>query len=353
MKKITFIQTRNLFYTTLRQNVNKYFAEKNIKSTGDVRLFSKAIILFSLFVVSYVLMLVLEPGFFSILLSIFLGFIFAAIGFNIMHDGAHGSFSKKKWINEVCAYSLNLIGGSAFMWKIKHNVLHHSYANIEEVDDDIDIQPWMRVSKGQKRFWFHKFQHYYFILLYGVTYLLWVFYLDYQKYFSRKIASYKINSISVGEHFIFWGSKIIFLLIFALVPIYIVGFLNWMIGFLVLTFVTGFTISLVFQLAHVVEDAEFPLPNESNEIENNWALHQLATTADFSTKNKFMTWCLGGLNFQVVHHLFPKVSHIHYPDLQKIVRETCDAFQIKYIEYQTIWAAFGSHFRHLRMLGAK
>lgn len=353
MSKVSFNYPKSPFFTVLSERVEAYFKENKINSTGNYRLFSKAIFLFSLFVTFYVLLLTIQPGWISVILCIGFGLNFAAIGFNIMHDGAHGSFSQKKWLNEICAYTLNIIGGSSFMWKIKHNIIHHSFVNIEEVDDDIDIQPWMRVSHGQRRYWFHKFQYFYWIILYGVTFLLWVLYLDYQKYFSRKIASYEINKISLKEHFIFWGSKLAYLFVYFVIPIYFVGFANWMIGYLIMSFVTGLTISVVFQLAHVIEDVEFPKLNDQNKIDNEWAVHQVETTADFSTKNKFVTWFLGGLNFQVVHHLFPKVSHVHYPKLQKIVKETCDQFQVKYMEYKSVWAALRSHVRHLKLLGAK
>lgn len=350
MSRITFSHPQNQFFSTLSRNVDAYFRENKIKITGNKKLHSKAIFLISLLTVSYVALLTISPGWFSIMICILLGFNFAAIGFNVMHDGAHGSFSNKKWLNELAAYSLNLLGASSFLWKIKHNVVHHSFTNIEDIDDDIDIKPWMRVSKGQPKFWFHKFQHIYWVFLYGITYILWVFYLDFQKYFSRKIAVHEINKISKQEHLIFWASKMFYLGLFVALPISIVGWKFWLLGYLTTGFVTGLTISIVFQLAHVVEEVEFPIPNEANKIQSEWATHQIQTTADFATKNKFVSWYLGGLNFQVVHHLFPRISHIHYPKIQQIVKETCEQFQVPYFEFQTVGGAIKSHVKHLKNL---
>jgi linoleoyl-CoA desaturase len=176
------------FQQELKKRINAYFEQNNIAQTGNFALYLKAIILVGAFIATYVhVVFFYNPNFWYIHLieSILIGLLTAAIGFNIMHDGAHGSFSSKQWLNEMAAYSLNLLGASSFFWKIKHNVVHHSFTNIEEVDDDIDIKPWMRLSQGQPKYWFHKFQHIYWVLLYGITYILWVFYLDFQKYFSN------------------------------------------------------------------------------------------------------------------------------------------------------------------------
>lgn len=351
MSTVSFAKPKNLFFATLSKKVDSYFKENKIKSTGNTRLFSKAVFLITLLASLYVSLLVITPGWISLVLCVIMGLNFAAIGFNVMHDGAHGSFSDKKWANELSAYSLNLLGGSSFFWKIKHNMIHHSFTNIEDVDDDIDIKPWMRVSEGQPRYWFHKFQHIYWVILYGTTYLLWVSFMDFQKYFSRKITVHEIKKIDTKEHVIFWASKLSYAFLFGILPIMIVGFTYWIIGFLLTSFIAGLTISVVFQLAHVVQEVQFSKLDESNKVENEWATHQVLTTADFSTKNRFVTWFLGGLNFQVIHHLFPRVSHIHYPKIQAIVKETCEQFQIPYMEYKTVGAALKSHVKHLKQMG--
>lgn len=116
----------------------------------------------------------------------------------------------------------------------------------------------------------------------------------------------------------------------------------------------GCRISIVFQLAHVVEETTFPLAIQPPEkMEDEWALHQLKTTANFGTQSKFITWWAGGLNFQVEHHLFPKISHIHYPAISKIVKQTCRELGIPYLEHHTMREAIRSHIAHLKLMGHK
>jgi linoleoyl-CoA desaturase len=135
-------------------------------------------------------------------------------------------------------------------------------------------------------------------------------------------------------------------------PIYMVGFVPWMVGFLIASMVTGFVISIVFQLAHTVEHTDFPMPEaDTNKIENEWAIHQIQTTANFATRNKVISWLVGGLNFQIEHHLFPKVSHIHYPAISKIIKQTCEDFNIRYMEYPKMTQAIASHASYLRRMG--
>jgi linoleoyl-CoA desaturase len=125
-----------------------------------------------------------------------------------------------------------------------------------------------------------------------------------------------------------------------------------LIGYTLIVLVTGFIISIVFQLAHVVEDLNFPEPNpETKKIDNEWAIHQIETTANFATKSKLVSWYVGGLNFQVEHHLFPKISHIHYPQINQFVRETCEQFNLNYIEFPTMLGAVKSHLSHLKQIG--
>jgi linoleoyl-CoA desaturase len=269
-----------------------------------------------------------------------------------MHDGAHGSFSKHKIVNNIAAFTLNILGGNSFMWDMKHNVIHHAYTNIDGVDDDIDIQPWMRMSSTQPKYAMHKYQHIYFWFLYSMLYVLWIFLLDYQKYFKKRIGVMPIKKMSAKDHLVFWSFKIVNLALFVGLPIYTIGFTGWLVGFLTFTIVAGLTISIVFQLAHTVEHTHFPVPNtQTNKLEDEWAIHQLKTTANFAPRSKVISWLVGGLNFQVEHHLFPKISHIHYPEISKIVKQACKEFNIPYIEYPKMYQAIASHVHFLKQMG--
>ena len=353
MSKIKFNNKLSPFHDVLIERAENYFKHHNLRQTGNFKLYHKTIVLAVALVLNYVTLVFFTPaGWLAVLLCMLMGITFAAIGFNVMHDGAHGSYSENKFVNNIMAFSLSLMGGSAFMWKIKHNIIHHSFTNIEGMDEDIDIKPWMRINDQQPRYWFHKFQHIYWVILYGATYFLWVFFMDFQKYFSRKIGNVPIRKMSLSEHLGFWCSKVAYLAIFLVIPIYFTGWVDTLIGYGIVVFITGLMISVVFQLAHIVTDTSFPQADEqTNRIEQEWALHQVETTANFATHNKFISWMVGGLNYQVEHHLFPRISHIHYPAISNLVRQTCTEFNVKYIEYPTLLSAIKAHVKHLRELG--
>ncbi|NCU03946.1 MAG: acyl-CoA desaturase, partial [Chitinophagaceae bacterium] len=197
------------FHTELKRRVNAYFDEQGKKPTGNYQLFFKAIFFAAALTAVYVHLVFFTPGIvLGVIESIILGGLVAAIGFNVMHDGAHGSFSKYKSVNILAAFSLNVLGGSSFMWNVKHNIIHHAYTNVDGVDDDIDIQPWMRMSSTQKKYKLHKYQHRYFWFLYALLYILWIFVLDYQKYFKQKIGTMQLKKMHLSDHIVFWAFKI-------------------------------------------------------------------------------------------------------------------------------------------------
>ncbi len=340
------------FHSVLKQRVNDYFEQNNISPTGGWRLFTKGLLLFGMLATTYLVLLIVQPAaVYAILLCVLMGLLIAAIGFNIMHDGSHGSFSKYGFVNKLAALTLNMLGGSSFMWNQKHNVIHHAYTNVHDVDDDLDAGILMRMSVHQKKLGLHRLQHFYFWFLYCLLYLFWIFYSDFRKYFSGKIGAVPLKKMSVMDHVYFWIGKVLFASVFMIIPIYEFGFVDWLLGFLAMTCVAGFVLSIVFQLAHTVEDTAFPLANEvSGKMEDEWAVHQLKTTADFATRNKFVSWFVGGLNFQVEHHLFPRVSHIHYPAINRIVKQACAEYKVTYIEYRSVGKAILSHMFYLRSL---
>ena len=348
-----FSNIPNSFHSELKKRISQYFEEVGKSSTGNYKLFIKAVILMVAFVFLYIHLVFFTPNlFFQILESVILGAVVAAIGFNVMHDGAHGSFSKYKWVNKLAAFSLNILGGNSFMWNMKHNIIHHAYTNVDGVDDDIDIQPWMRMSTTQKKYKMHKYQHIYFWVLYSLLYVFWVFILDYTKYFKGKVGNMPLKKMTLSDHLVFWAFKVFHLFLFMGLPIYMVGFSSWLISFLIFTLVAGFVLSIVFQLAHTVEHTEFPVADiETGKMENEWAIHQIKTTANFATHNRWVSWFVGGLNFQIEHHLFPKISHIHYPAISKIIKQTCYEFGVTYIEYSRVRYAVASHVAFLRQMG--
>jgi len=354
MLKVTFDTNQTTFFREVKAKVDRYFSERKLDPTGNRKLYIKSVIqVFSALALYTVLVFFTPPAWLALSLCFILGLNLAIIGFNIMHEGGHQSFSKHQWLNSVSAYFLNVLGGNSYFWKAKHNINHHTYTNIEGMDSDIDIQPFMRLHADQQRHWFHRFQQFYWIILYGISYLVWVFYEDFMKYFTGKIAANtNARKFDTKEHYIFWLTKIIYVGMYIVVPIIMVGWLKTLIGFSVITFVCGLFISIVFQLAHVVEGTAFTsLKEDSTKIQQEWAIYQIGTTSNFATQNKMLFWLLGGLNFQIEHHLFPRISHIHYPQISRFVRETCKEYNIAYHEYSSMFKAVVSHLGHLRRLG--
>lgn len=341
------------FHKELKRRVNNYFTENNKKSTGDFSLYFKAILFWVLYLVLYVHVVFFTPATWIALSEcLLMGGLTAGIGFNVMHDGGHGSFSESPFWNKIAAFSVNALGASAIMWNNKHNIIHHTYTNIAGVDDDIEIKPMLRMCESQKKYKIHRFQHIYVWFLYTQLLIIWVFATDYTKYFRKKVGSIPIKKMSRFDHFAFWSAKISYYFMMIALPIYMVGFLPWLTGFSVLAMFAGLVLSVVFQLAHTVEETAFPVPVENtNDIENEWAIHQIETTANFATRNKLISWLVGGLNFQIEHHLFPKISHIHYPAISKIIKNTCAEFNVKYIEYRKMRHALFSHATYLRRMG--
>lgn len=342
---VKFSNANTLFSKSLKQKISQYFSHTALKKTGNTKLFIKAAILLCTFVALYIL-LVFVPMHWSIsvIICMLFGVNLAAIGFNIMHDAGHQSFSEYKRLNNTLSYSLNLLGGNIYFWKLKHNIAHHTYTNIDGEDHDIEIK-FMRIHHDQPLKKYHRYQRFYFPLLYGISYLAWIFYQDYEKYFRGRMGQTSDRfHFPVKEKVIFWISKLLHFSLFIVVPVIFVGWLPTLVGLLIAGAICGMSLATVFQLAHVVDGTEFKTLDQSR-VEEEWMVHQVQSTANFATKSKVLTWLLGGLNFQVEHHLFPKVSHIHYPALNRIVRETCQEFAIQYNEFKTFGGAFKSHIR--------
>lgn len=355
MYKVTFNNKNKVFFNALKANVDQYFADNNIRKTGNWQLYLKSVVLIPAAILLYLALLFLPLNVFSgVLLSGLFGFTLASIGFNIMHDACHGCYSTRKWVNDLFGLSMNALGGNAFLWKLKHNIVHHTYTNIDGIDDDINNKPFMRECSTQKWYPPHRYQNYYMFFLYGFTSLFLLFITDYIKYVTRKVYTTPLKPMDVQEHLVFWISKTLYIAITIVIPILVLGWQPWLLGFLVMHFVLGLTLAVVFQLAHVVEHAEFDVAGlEPKKIENEWAVHQVKTTANFAANNKVLSWLVGGLNFQIEHHLFPRISHVHYPAISKIVQETCRQFDLQYIYFPTLGGAIASHYRFMKQLGQK
>jgi len=357
LKKVTFNNSDNSFFETLKNEVNQYFETTKKKQTGDYRLYIKSFTLIPACLVIYAALLTVEmPVLLSLGLCLILGFFLACIGFNVMHDACHGSYSESKRLNYIMGLTMNALGSNAFIWKQKHNIIHHTYTNVDGVDDDIAKSPVLRHCFSQPYKPMHKWQHVYMVPLYAISSILWALLTDFQKYFMKEINGTKMNHFNLQEHIIFWVTKVLYVLFYIAIPIYIVGVGPFLIGYFVANAAMGLTMALVFQLAHVVETTAFVDAWELEgkmALEDAWAIHQLRTTSNFSTNSKLVSWFVGGLNFQIEHHLFPKVSHVHYPAISKIVQRVANQHNIKYNNIPTFGSAVASHFKTMKLFGSR
>ena len=346
------------FFRILNSRVNSYFKDNNIKRTGNWKIWLKTIIMFTLFFVPYIFILTLSmPGWLQILLTFVMGVGMAGVGMNVMHDGNHESFSKKSWVNKLMGSSIYILAGNVYNWKVQHNVLHHTYTNVHGHDEDLDAGRILRFTKHSEWKWYHRFQHYYSILLYGLLTINWAITTDFiqmKRYMKQKLAYGKLPN-----PFVNWStlviSKIIYLSLWIVLPIAVLDLAWWkiLIGFFVMHYTAGLILSVIFQLAHVMDAAEMPLPEQDGSLKNTWAIHQLKTTVNFSPKSKIINWFTGGLNHQVEHHIFPNISHIHYGKIAEIVKKTAKEFNLPYNEYKTTRKAIIAHFSYLKLMGVK
>lgn len=356
MKAIRFETQGGLAFTaTLRKNVNNYFKEQNLSSKGGSTMIIKSVVMLSFYLVPYFILLFFSiPIWMIFTLSLMAGLGMAGTGMSVMHDAAHGTFSKRRWLNKGLSWTIYLIGGNVFTWKVQHNVLHHAYTNIEGFDEDIQTKAVIRLSKHAPVRRFHRFQHYYALFFYSLMTLSKLFADFRQLYrYNRSGITKQQNARPAAEFIKLVTTKCAYifaaiglLIIFTSVPWWII-----LIAFLIMHLTAGIFLSVIFQMAHVVVGTDQPLPDTNGSIENEWAIHELNTTMNFAPTNRFLTWVIGGLNFQVEHHLFPNICHVHYRKIAPIVERTASEFGLSYKRNETFTGAFRSHILMLKTLG--
>lgn len=355
--KLRFIdKNKSEFFATVKVRVDEYFTKNNISKNANGLMYFKTFLFLGGSIALY-LLIVFGP--FNIyenwLLSTILGTFMAFIGFNVSHDAIHGAYSSNPLVNKIIGnYSFYYIGGSPYIWNITHNQIHHTYTNIPEHDEDIEIAPGLiRLSPEDKITKIQKWQHIYGFLLYGLASVNWVLRKDYKKFYQKQIGAFDNSKHSFKEYFNLFFFKAIYYGIFIVVPLIVMDITWWqfIIGFVTMHIFMGLVLGLVFQLAHVVEGTDFPMTNTDGNIEEAWAVHQMKTTANFGTKDFITSFLCGGLNQQVEHHLFPKICHVHYPAISDIVKQTAKEFGVPYIENRTFFTAIKSHYSMLKQFG--
>lgn len=348
---------KDKFFAVLRQRVQAHFKNNNISPNANFAMYFKTVFMLSLYIVPFVLVYTQfwAPPWVLWLAYCAMGVGVVGIGMSIMHDAIHQSYSKHGWINRFLGYSLNLIGGSDFTWKVQHNHLHHTYTNIYGIDEDIDDKPILRLSPWGKWQALHRFQHIYAAFMYMLATISWVLMKDIKQIirYNRTGMTAQLGHSPRWELFVIVANKIAYFTVTLVLPLVLLDYAWWhiLVGFLLMHFIAGFIMTLVFQLAHIVEPTDHPKLNDDGNIENTWAIHQLETTADFARGNSFISWWVGGLNYQVEHHLFPQICHVHYPEVSKIVEQTTKEFGVAYHVFPDFWSAVRSHFASLKQIG--
>jgi linoleoyl-CoA desaturase len=344
------------FYFELKQNVENYFRTNGISKNANYKTVIKTIVLLGSYFGCYVLLLTLAmPVWTMWALTFVMGLAVAGIGMGVMHDANHGSYSKNKLVNKVLGRTADILGANSNNWVNQHNKLHHTYTNIYEHDEDINGKGLFRFTPEAPVKWFHRFQQYYWVLFYSFLVIGWFFadFTAYRKYREKGLnkSQGKKKYMEVFELIFF---KLVFVGYMVVIPYLVLDLAFWqvLVGFLTVELTSGLILSTIFSMAHVVD--KFDLSNHdkfTGETKVEWAVHQIHNTFNFATKNKIVTWYCGGLNYQIEHHLFPNICHIHYPKLYTIIKATAIKHGVNYQEFDTFWEALGSHVLFLKKLG--
>ena len=342
------------FQRELRRRVEAFIRREGIKERDCWAMYLKTALILAAFALSYYLLVfVARTWAQAVPLAVLLGLATAEIGMNIEHDGSHKAYSDHPWINKLAAMTLDMVGASSFMWRWKHVVFHHMYVNVKDHDTDIELGIFGRLSPGHPRHAVYRWQHWYLWPLYGVMVLKWQFYDDYRDLIAGRMGVNRFPRPRGWDLVVFAGGKLSALVLGFGLPL-LFHPLWTVIAFCVLvTMVVGVVLSVVFQLAHTVEEARFPRPQaETGRMQQPWAVHQVESSVDFARGNRLVSWLVGGLNFQIEHHLFPTLCHVNYPAIAPIVEETCREFGVRYTAHPSVGTAVASHFRWLRRMGA-
>ncbi len=343
------------FHQELRRRVEGYFASTGKSPRDSPAMYRKAAVIALWLSASYALLVFAPlPWWLAAPLAASLGLAMAALGFNVQHDGGHRAASDRPWVNRLAALAIELIGGSSYVWHHKHNVIHHTYVNITGHDDDVAIGPLGRLTPHQRWRPWHRFQHWYLWPLYGLLAVKWHLLDDFVAVLRGRVGAHRIPRPRGGDLAGFLAGKGVFLALAFGVPLLLHPWWAVLPLYALTAVVLGLTLSVVFQMAHCVEPAAFPLPGgRDGRMAASWAVHQVETTVDFARHSRVVGWLTGGLNFQIEHHLFPRVCHVHYPALSPIVEQTCREFGVRYAAHETFRAGLASHYRWLRRMATR
>lgn len=344
--------TKTPFWIELKRRVDAHFEATGESRGGGRRMLLKTAVIFAWLFAGYAAALVWGPSSWLAVIAFGLscGLATAGLGMSVQHDGGHRAYSERPWLNRAAAAVLDFVGASSHVWRVKHGIVHHTYPNIEGADDDIEAGVFGRLAPGQPHRPMHRWQHLYLWPLYGFLTAKWFIYDDLHDLVRGRVGNHPLRWPRGAELAIFVVGKLAHLSWAIVVPMLVLGPVRGLLFYAALSAACGVTLAVVFQLAHCVEEAEFFAPTGPQELD--FAAHQLATTVDFARRSKLVTWYVGGLNFQAVHHLFPRVCHLHYPALAEIIEATAAEYGVRYTATDRLSTALASHYRWLERMGA-
>ena len=313
--------------------------------------FKTAVIVAAFAGVYALLVLVATEWWQALPLAVLLALTSVAIGFNVMHDANHEAYSHRRWVNKMMGMSLDLVGGSSYFWRWKHNVFHHTFVNVIGYDTDINLVGLGRLTPHHPRAPFHRWQHLYVWFLYGAMIIKWHLYDDFRLAVTSRMGGHRFPRPRGAQWIVFGAGKLVFFSLAFAIPLAFHP--AWAVAavYVVAASTMGIVLAVVFQLAHCVELAHFPLDDGAGGIDKPWAVHQAETSVDFARRSRAASWLLGGLNFQIEHHLFSRICHVNYPAIAPLVEQTCREFGVAYHYNPTFAGALRSHYRWLRALG--
>lgn len=354
LRTVTFAPGEHRVMREMKRRVHAHFADRGISTKANARMVLKTVIMLALVAGPYLMIMTGGWSPWVMLgLCVVMGVGVAGCGFAVAHDALHGAYSSHRLVNAVLGMAFDLNGGSSYMWKITHNVIHHTYTNIHGIDEDLEVSPLLRLSPSSPHHPMHRYQHLYVVAAYSMTTLFWVFVKDFQYLLRRHLGPYRDIVHPRREIAKLLIMKAIYYAYMIVLPLAVLDLAWWqfVIGFLALHVTSGLILSLVFQLAHVIEGPVQFAAHEQDTMDDVWFVHEMKTTANFARSNRLLCWYVAGLNFQIEHHLFPKVCSIHYPAICGIVQEVAEAHGIPYHHHPTFMGALRSHWRTLKRFG--
>lgn len=356
-QRIRFKSTpsKDEFLKTLTQRVNAYFSDRGISRHANAEMIWKTIIILASWAGTYALIMsdILSDSPWLLMLTfLFLGFVNISIAFNIVHDACHGAYSSNPKVNKVLGYSMNFIGGNAYLFTMMHNA-HHAFVNIRGIDVTLETHGLFRFTPAEPYKKVHRWQHIYTPILYSLAMLQWTVMKDFKWMFAEtNIGNNKGIKHPKSEIWILLVSKAFYFGVTLALPMIFLSAPWWVVllCWINMHILPGATFAFIFQVTHVFDGTCYPVPDKDGSIENNYAIHVLETTADFSRKKPIANWWMGCINIHVIHHVLPKVCHVHYPALTQILKDTADEYGVRYQENKNFWIALKKHMAMLKHL---